>query len=324
MDPNSRLFASVARDDFDRARRKAFLSEVAAFLGRRPNDLLSFEQVQQALPMHSQIYRGIQQVPVAAINGSVDRYQDFDRNFLPTQTHTRPRWEAIDRATLALESLPPIQLYKVSDLYFVKDGNHRVSVARERGQETIDAEVIECPTNVPISADTDTAGLLHLTEYARFLEQTGLDKARPGVSIRFSTLGRFDTLLEHISAHRWYMGIDQHREISWADAVCDWYDHVYSPLVQVIEETGILGDFAGHTAADLYLWIMDYRYYIEQNTGQQLGPATAALSYDAEYGRWTRRVARRLNRLMGQATKPLVVSTDRLLRALAALRPDGD
>ncbi len=324
MDPNTRYLAGVARDDFDRARRKAFLSEVASFLGRRPNALLSFEQVQQALPMHSQIYRGIQQVPVAAINGSVDRYQDFDRNFLPTQTHTRPRWEAIDRATLALESLPPIQLYQVGELYFVKDGNHRVSVARERGQETIDAEVIECPTNVPISADTDTAGLLHLTEYARFLEQTGLDKVRPGVSIRFSTLGRFDTLLEHISAHRWYMGIDQHREISWIDAVCDWYDHIYNPLVQVIAEAGILKDFAGHTAADLYLWIMDYRYYLEQNTGQQLGPATAALSYDAEYGRWTRRVARRLNRLLGQATKPLVVSTDRLLRALGALRPGED
>jgi len=320
MDLNSQYLTNLAHDDFDRARRRAFLTEITSFLGRRPNTLLSFEEVQRALPIHGQFYRGMQQVPVAAIQGSVDRYHDFDRNFLPTQTHTRPRWEAIDRAALAQETLPPVQLYKVGEVYFVKDGNHRVSVARERGQETIDAEVIEHPTNVPLTSTSDARDLLWLAEYGRFLEQTRLDKLRPGSRIEFTSLGRYDVLLEHISAHRWYMGIEQHREISWEEAVCDWYDHVYSPMVQMIEETGVLKDFAGRTAADLYLWVMDHRYYLEQAAGHPVGAATAVLSYDAQYGRWSRRVLRTLQRLTGRAVQPRAVM-GWVRRAMATLGP---
>jgi hypothetical protein len=324
MDNNARMLANTAREDYQRARRKAFLSEITAFLGGRPNVLLSFEEVQRALPIKGQIYRGIQQVPIAGILGSVDRYRDFDGNFLPTQTHTRPRWEAIDRATLALENLPPIQVYQVGEVYFVKDGNHRVSVARERGQEYIDAEVIEWPTSVPITSQNDARDLLRLGEYGRFLEQTRLDKLRTGVCIEFTSLGRYDVLLEHISAHRWYMGIDQHREIAWEAAVLDWYDHIYLPLVGVIQETGVLADFPGHTAADLYLWVMEHRYYLQQETGAPVGDTTAVLSYDAQYGRWTRRVLRGLQRLTAQTTRPLVLSAARLKRALAALRPQSE
>src|SRR4051794_1130853 len=305
MDINAASTASAAREDFERARRKAFMSEIGAFFSRRPNTLLSFAEVQKALPVKGHIYRGVQQVPVEAIQGTVDRYHDFDRNFLPTQTHTRDRWEAIDRAALASEVLPPIQVYKIGDIYFVKDGNHRVSVARERGMEYLDAEVIEIPTPVPLTDVTGTEDLLRLAEYARFLEQTHLDKLRPGADVRFSKLGRYDTLLEHISAHRWYMGIEQQREISWEEAVADWYDNVYSPLVQVIRETGVLKNFPGRTPADLYLWIMDHRYYLEQESGHRIGPVTAVMSYDAQYARWSRRVLRAMRRRLAQAARPL-------------------
>jgi hypothetical protein len=324
MDINSSFTASVARGDFERARRKAFLSELGAFFSRRPNTLLSFTEVQNALTIKGQIYRGIQQVPLAAIQGSVDRYHDFDRNFLPLQTHTRGRWEAIDRAALAQETLPPVALYKIGDLYFVKDGNHRVSVAREQGQEVIDAEVIEIPSPVPLTDLSDTRDLLQLAEYTRFLEQTHLDKLRPAVNIQFSTLGRYDTLLEHISAHRWYMGIEQHREVSWEEAVVGWYDNVYSPLVQVIQETGILKDFPGRTPADLYLWIMDHRYYLEQESGRPVGPRTAAMSYDARYASWTRRVLRTLRGRLARAARPLTLSAKHIKRALAAAGADED
>ena len=327
VDVNSNYLNNAARNDFERARRKAFMEEINSFLRRRPNTLMSFEEVQRALPIQGQIYRGIKQVPVAAIMGSVDRYHDFDRNFLPLQTHTRPRWEAIDRATLAQETLPPVELYQVGDIYFVKDGNHRVSVAREQGQELIDAEVIEWPTSVPITSQNDARDLLRLGEYARFLEETRLDRLRPGMHIEFTSLGRYDVLLEHISAHRWYMGVDQRREISWEEAVLDWYDHVYSPLIQVTEETGVLKDFAGRTAADLYLWIMDHRYYLEQEAGHPVGPTTAVMSYDAEYGRWTRRVRRSLQRLLRReqdGKHGALLSPRRIRRALAALRPGSE
>src|ERR1043165_5459464 len=93
--------AFQAQEDFRRARRGAFLEEIGAFLTRRPNELLSFQEVRERLPIKSQAYRGVRAIPVARIIGSVDRYEDFNRHFLPTQTHTRSRWENVDQAVLS-------------------------------------------------------------------------------------------------------------------------------------------------------------------------------------------------------------------------------
>ena len=313
-----RYVARTAQNDFERARRKAFIDDLVSMLSRKPNWLMSFEDVRQALPIKGQFYKGHEEVPLSSIIGSVDRYHDFNRKFLPTQKHTRPRWESVDRATLSDIALPPVQLYKVGGVYFVKDGNHRVSVAKEKGAEYIDAEVIECPINVTLSPSTDPRDLIRLGEYARFLEQTQLDKLRDKVCIEFTSLGRYDVLLEHISAHRWYMGINQKRPVEWEEAVIDWYDNVYLPVIKVIDETGILGDFPGRTPGDLYLWIMDHGWFMHEETGKVVGPQTAALSYDAKYASWTRKVMRTLRRLQEAATSPLVMSTKHIARALRA------
>ena len=314
-----RKLAQIASTDFERARRKAFFNDLTSVFSGRPNWLLAFEEVRGALPFEGQLYKGMQEVPVSQIVGSVDRYQDFDRAFLPTQTKTRPRWESIDRAAMSDIVLPPVQLYKVGDIYFVKDGNHRVSVAREKGVEYIDAEVIEMRTRVPLRASTGAQDLLKLGEYARFLESTQLDRLRPGVDIQFSSLGRYDQLLEHISAHRWYMGIEQNRPIEWQEAVLDWYDNIYMPLVKIIEETQILRDFPGRTAGDLYLWIMDHRWYLKEATGEDIGPQEAAEQYAEQYGGWTRKVLRYLSRLRSAAMQPLVITAQRIARARQAL-----
>ncbi len=324
MDDNNstlqRYVARTAQNDFERARRKAFVDDLVSMLSRKPNWLMSFEDVRQALPIKGQFYKGHEEVPLSSIIGSVDRYHDFNRRFLPTQRHTRPRWESVDRAALSDIALPPVQLYKVSDVYFVKDGNHRVSVAKEKGAMYIDAEVIECPINVSLSPSTDPRDLIRLGEYARFLEQTKLDKLHDNVCIEFTSLGRYDVLLEHISAHRWYMGIDQKRPVELEEAVIDWYDNVYLPVIKVINETSILDDFPGRTPGDLYLWIMDHGWYMHEQTGKQIGPQTAALSYDAKYASWTRKVVRSLRRLQEAATAPLVMSAQNLARALKASR----
>jgi hypothetical protein len=319
--------AQAAASDFERARRKAFFNDLMSVFSGRENWLLAFEEVRGALPFEGQLYKGMQEVLVSQIVGSVDRYHDFDRAFLPTQTKTRPRWESIDRAALRDVVLPPVQLYKVGDVYFVKDGNHRVSVARERGAEYIDAEVIELRTRVPLRPDTSPQDLLMLGEYARFLESTELDRLRPGVDIRFSALGRYDQLLEHIAAHRWYMGIEHNRPIEWQEAVLDWYDHIYMPLVKIIEERQILRDFPGRTAGDLYLWIMDHRWYLREATGEDIGPQQAAEQYGEMYGGWTRKVLRYLGRLHSAAMQPLVITGQRIARARQALdgaQPSGN
>jgi hypothetical protein len=314
----SRTVSQIAQNDFERAHRKAFMQALLSSLRREPNWLISFEEVKSQLPFRGQHYRGVQQVPVKDIIGSVDRYRDFNRAFLPTQTFTRPRWESVDRAALTDVSLPPVQLYKVDDVYFVKDGNHRVSVAREKGIEYIDADVIEMDTPVSLATLHDARDLIRLGEYARFLDQTKLDKLRPGMCIEFSTLGRYDVLIDHISAHRWYMGIDQDHPISWEEAVLDWYDNVYMPLDRVIRESNILRNFPGRTVGDLYLWIMDHRWYLRENTGQEVGLETAALSYDAKYATWTRRVLRSLRRFNEAAARPFVVTGRMIRRALSA------
>jgi hypothetical protein len=314
----------MAKADYERARRKAFLNELTSTFNGKPNLLLSFDEVQKILPIKGQYNKGHQSVPISQIVGSVGRYRDFDRAFLPTQDATRPRWESIDVAHLSDIKLPPVQLYKVDNIYFVKDGNHRVSVAKEKGMEYIDAEVIDCPTPVHVDHITNTQDLLRLAEYARFLEQTKLDALREDVRIEFTSLGRYDVLLEHISAHRWYMGIDQNRPVSWEEAVLDWYDNIYLPLARIIKENKILDDFPGRTIGDLFLWIMDHRWYLLENTGEELGLQTAALSYDAQFMHWTRRVVRAVRRLQDVTTKPLVISARKIARALSVSNVLGE
>ena len=306
MDLSPKNIASrIAQQDFERARRKAFMNDIVSALRRRPNWLLSFEEVQRALPIEAQHYRGIQQVPVSQIVGSVDRYHDFDRRFLPTQTRTRPRWESVDVAALTDIVLPPVQLYKMGDVYFVKDGNHRVSVAKEKGAEYVDADVIECVTSLPVPPDIDPQDLLEMAERVRFFKETHLDKLRPGVDIRFTSLGRYDVLLEHIAVHRWFMGIEQDRPIDWQEAVLDWYDNIYLPVARAIEKSEILEDFPGRTAADLYLWIMDHRWYLREEGGLDIGPEAATLRYSEKHAAWTRKVLRSLRRLQQAALQPL-------------------
>jgi hypothetical protein len=256
-----------ARVDFQTARRKAFWREVFSFLGGRPNRLLSWREVCDKLGIRGQIYRGMQTVPVDRIIGSVGRYLDFDRAFLPTQGVTANRWRSIARAHYDDISLPPVKLYKIGDAYFVLDGNHRVSVARERGVEFVDAEVIEAAARVPVTAQMDAGDLEIKGEYTRFLEQTRLDELRPDQQVEFTIGGGYEQLLEHIAVHRYFMGLEQQRFIPEDEAVSDWYDNVYVPLVHITREQGVLVDFPHRTETDLYLWIMDHQHYLRERFG---------------------------------------------------------
>jgi hypothetical protein len=266
--------------DFHMARIKAFLHHVVSIVLRQPRDLLSYEDVRERLHLGGPIYRGLQTVELDRIIGSVDRYRDFDRLFLPTQAHTEQRWNRINRAWYNEISLPPVLLYKVGEVYFVIDGNHRVSVARARGQTYVDAEVRECKARVPITADLGPDDLERLGERVDFLERTRIDQLRPNVQIEPTVLGGYDRLLEHIAVHRYFMGIDQRREIPEAEAVVHWHDTLYGPVVQVIEQSHILETFPGRTATDLYLWVMDHLHFLRERPGaEEVNPADAARDF---------------------------------------------
>jgi hypothetical protein len=194
--------------------------------------------VRRRVSPEGESYRGLQTVRIDQIVGSMDRFQDFDRTYFPRKRFTAGRWQNVDRSYYQDVRLPPIQLYKVGDVYFVKDGNHRVSVAREKGQEFIDAEVIEGHIRVPFYASMAPDELLLQAEYAEFLRRTDLDRLHPEHDIRPTALGRYDEIWQHIEGHRCWLEAIRHGPVTVHDAVEDWYEYIYRPIVQVARERG--------------------------------------------------------------------------------------
>ncbi len=268
---------------FKRARGKAFLRGVWSILQRRSNRLLPYEEVRLKLRAGGPIYRGIETVPIGKIIGSVNRYRDFDRAFLPAQDFTQDRWKNIGRAFYSEIILPPVQLYKVGDAYFVMDGNHRVSVARELGREFIDAEVYDCQVSVPVTPDLDADDLEVIGEQAEFISRTRLNETRPQIEIAATIPGGFHLLLEHIEVHRYLQSQEWKREFSFEEAAAQWVDQVYLPIVNIIGEAGILSEFPGRTEADLYVWVMDHLYYLRQRFGERVSPQAAARNFATHF-----------------------------------------
>ena len=251
--------------DYQRARRKAFWRQIASWLGRRENDLLAFDDVRKRLRALAQWESGMREVPIDQIVGSVGRYRDFDRAFLPRQARTKGRWLSVDRARHEGTDLPPIELYKIGETYFVKDGNHRVSVAREHGQAFIDAAVIEVAAPAPVTTVEDLLEWVRRQDALDFFVRTDLLRLRPDARIDLTLPGQYEKLREHIDTHRWYRGVEEHREVPYPDAVASWYDRVYLPLVKVIRRTGALREFPHRTEADLYLWIQEHHWYLHES-----------------------------------------------------------
>ncbi len=269
-------FTRRAATDFSLARLKGFLNRIGSVILGRPDELLSYEEVKKCLHLGGPIYRGVETVPLNAIVGSLNRYHDFDRAFMPVKNGTATRWENVDLAYYQHKDLPPVLLYKVGQVYFVVDGHHRVSVAREQGQEDIEAEVRECFSRVNIAPDLKPEDLVILGEKVEFLERTHLDKLRPRSRVRLTIVGGFDRMAEHIAVHRYFMGLELKRSISEEEAVTHWYDTVYLPIVKVIRQSRILSAFPGRTEEDLYLWVLDRQQYLSQAEGQAPLPPEAA------------------------------------------------
>ena len=256
MDPNEQ-----ADKDFSRARRRAFLKRVGAYLRKDPasNQLLSFDEVRSALGAVEQSYLGMRVVPVEKVVGSVGRHRDFDRAFLPSKPSLGGRWKKIDQAILRAEELPPVSLYKIGDAYFVKDGNHRVSVARQQGVEMIDAEVVELRSRVPVDSALTARGLLHKLEHRHLLERLPFDSVLPEMKVELSDVADYRHLANHVEAHGFRLSQHRGRYVSPGEALRDWHEHSYTPIAAMIREERVLDAFPGRSELDLYLWIIDHR-----------------------------------------------------------------
>lgn len=261
------------RADFSKARFKSFIKQAIAVLsGQSPATLLSYDEIKEKLHIGGPIYQGVKTIQLDQVAGSLNRYHEFDRAFLPKDDQLASRWQKVDRAFYQDVHLPPIVLYKVGDVYFVVDGHHRVSVAREQGQEFIEAEIRECATRVNITPNIKPEDLEILGAKVHFLERTALDDIRPEADIKLTIPDGFERMLEHIAVHRYFMGLDLKRDITEQEAVAHWYDKVYTPIVEIIRRSNILKDFPDKTESDVYMWTLDHQHYLSKVKGKPLQP----------------------------------------------------
>ena len=195
------------------------------------------------------------------------RYDDFTREFLPKSDTQQNRWRTVYDLSTSMEGFPPVELYKIGEAYFVRDGNHRVSVARANEAEEIEAYVTEYITPVEVSPDDTLDEILIKAGAANFADITKLNDLRPHHNIRLTNPGRYKYLLRHIAVHKYYREIECQCEISWEDAVASWYDKVYFPLVEEIRARDILKHFPDRTEADLYAWLVYHRQSLEEEYG---------------------------------------------------------
>lgn len=249
--------------EFARARRLAALQQAAAAITGKPTRLLPFDEIRSQLRFSGAAHRGLQEISLDSIVGSVGRYQDFTRSFLPTQLANSERWINL-RRFIEEHELAPIEVYRVGEAHFVIDGNHRVSIARKLKARTIPAYVTEVKTRVPLAIHDSPESLICKARYAEFLEQTNLDQLRPGCNLLLSFCEQYDLLLSQIEVNRYYLWQEDESEPEYPSVVADWYDHTYLPIVQVIREHNLLELFPEQTEADLYMLLSEHRLELKK------------------------------------------------------------
>lgn len=264
--------------DFRNARREAALKQLLSRITGKSNDLLAYNEISDKLHITETVERGLQEIPIDAIVGSVGRAKDFTRDFLPKRDSDVERWARVKAAVLDMKGWSPIEVYQIDEVYFVKDGNHRVSVARQLGTETISAIVTEIQTRMPLSATDEPTEIICKANYANFLARTQLDEYRPDADVYLTFCNQYPTLFAQVKTHQHYLKQQQDCVISDAEAVVGWYDDVYMPVIMLIREQGILHDFPEYTEADLYVLFSERREELEEALGWQIDAKTAVIN----------------------------------------------
>ncbi len=285
---SSPYFQHAADSDFSRARSRETLQKIVNLLNPQRDQMLSLREVRDVLRPKGESYRGLQVVPLDRIVGSEGRYADFNKQFLPRHEHLRRRWTRVDQAHLQQVNLPPIRLYEIGGVYFVRDGNHRVSVARAQGGGSIDAEVVALDSAIELDPGITREGLKRrVIEYERriFNRRTRFDKIFPDYDLVFTAIGRYDEVLDHIYGHKYYVNQHHQEEIPFEAAMRSWFANVFIPIIIVIREQRLLSRFPGRTEADLYVWLVKHWDELKRRFGEDFDLAEAAEDLSSRFGR---------------------------------------
>ena len=251
-----------AQFDFGRARRRRAMSRLAARLRREPSDvnvILPFDEVVEALGRRGEKSLGLQTIPLDSIVGTVDRSREFDRAFRPTSSRVRPRWERIAMAQRKGQAMPPIDVYRIGELHFVKDGHHRVSVAQELGYEVIDAYVTDVITELGAERAIRLHDLALKSHQRLFFERVPLPPAQRA-QIKLSDEWRYAALAEAVEA--WGFRAIQGRggePMTRAEVASAWFEEEYEPVVEMLREADLI---RRGTETESYMRVAHLRYLI--------------------------------------------------------------
>jgi hypothetical protein len=244
---------------FDRARHREVYRRIAGLVrGEGERTLLPLDDVARRVRIFEQSYVGIQPIPVAMIVGTAGRSEDFDKDFLPRRPEARDRWMRVERSFSESE-FPPIIVYQLGESYFVVDGHHRVAIAKQRKVEYIDAEITRFRARYELPADADVGRLILAEQHHLFMEESGLERARPEASIRFNRPDRYIELLELVKVHGFDLIQEHGRVLPREEIAADWYDNIYLPGVDAIHREALAEAFPNETVADIFLSIYERR-----------------------------------------------------------------
>jgi hypothetical protein len=274
--------------NFNRARAKERITRMLALLKGEGDSLLSLYEVKDILKPVSESYQGIKTIPISQIVGSEGRYKDFNSKFLPKHSKMRTRWSKVDAAFRHDVILPPLKLYEIGGVYFVRDGNHRVSVAKSRKVEFIDAEVTSLGTQVQLTPDMDMEDIKRAVidfEKDRFYEHTGIRNKRPNCDLTFTAPGRYDDILTQIKTHKYLLEQEMGNEITFEEAMLSCYDTMYLPIVNIIRDEKILKYFPGRTESDIYVWIVRHWDELKKKYGEKYPIINAARDLRNRFGK---------------------------------------
>lgn len=253
-----------AKIAFDRERRRRALSRLASRMRFEADDvshMLPFEEVVAALGATSRASAGEQVIPLDAIVGTVDRRRDeFDRSFRPSP-NTRGRWERIAEARKRGEAMPPIDVFKIGDLYFVQDGHHRVSVARAMGDKDINANVVEVRTKLGAGRELQLRDLPLKAHERVFHERVPLPPPERD-RIQLSDEWRYAQLANLIESWGYRVSLERGRVMERRELAITWFKEEYEPMVAMLREAAIGG---GGTETERYLRVSMLRFLLLQN-----------------------------------------------------------
>ncbi|MDP9115728.1 MAG: chromosome partitioning protein ParB [Actinomycetota bacterium] len=246
-------------NDFLRVRRRQVLARLAHRLRGEPDDVnlvLPFDDVVAALGIRGERSLGLQTLRLDSIVGSVDSRRDFDRKFRPTSSRVRARWEQLALAQRRGEAIPPIDVYRIGDLHFVKDGHHRVSIALATGQDTIDGYVTEVLTVLSAKGIRRRGDLL-VKSYERMLQARVPLPAAAYAKLEVSDPWSYAELGEAVEAWGFRCMQNDHQFLDRHEVARRWLADEFLPVVRMLREADLLG--AG-TDADGYLRVARERY----------------------------------------------------------------